>query len=177
VDFADFAEALQSKQKAHTLQAFGELGYALIQHGGFKLEPFVGYAHIHAFVNGTGEVGSNGTLAALDVDAVKRNVNDATAGFHLTGSTPIGTGNARFQPHLTLAWQHAWGDRAGTATVALPGATPFDIVGATLVGDSVKIDGGFDVAFDRFTIGASYVGAAGTNQADHGVKANATMRF
>jgi autotransporter-associated beta strand protein len=176
-DFADFTETLQSKQKAHTLQGFGELGYALIQRAGFKLEPFVGYAHIHAFVGGTNEMGSNGSLAALDVVAVKRDVNDATAGFHLTGSTPIGTGKALFQPHLTLAWQHAWGDRAGTATVALPGTAPFDIIGATLVGDSVKIDGGFDVAFGRITLGASYVGAAGTNQADHGVKANATMRF
>ncbi|WP_395396049.1 autotransporter domain-containing protein (plasmid) [Novosphingobium sp. BL-8A] len=174
VDFAGFSDALHSRQHANSVQGFGEVGYALFNGAKAAFEPFIGYTHQHVSVDPTEEVGG---AAALTVARVKRDIDLARIGFHFTGSAPIPGTEATFEPRLSLAYQRSWGDRTGSATVALAGAAPFEVSSASLPRNAMLIDSGFNIVMGNIRLGASYLGTVGGSQFDHGGRVTFGIRF
>ncbi|AYJ86567.1 hypothetical protein D3Y57_12050 [Sphingomonas paeninsulae] len=174
VDFTGLTETVKSSQKGHTVQGFGEIGYALFDGPTFRLEPFAGYTHLRLRIGGAQE---SAGLSALTVARVTRDVDYSTAGVHLSAKVPFDGTRATFEPRLTVAWQHGWGDLAGTATSSFAGSSPFTVTGSALPGDAIKIHSGFDLSFGAVRLGAAYVVNAGAHQADHGAKVTMGIQF
>ncbi|TZG24987.1 autotransporter domain-containing protein [Sphingomonas montanisoli] len=136
---------LRSGYDATSQQLFGEVSYALID-GPVTAAPFGGLAYVRTHADRAVETG---TAAALTTASRTRDIKLATAGWHLGGSAPIGTG-ATLLPHLTASAQYAWGDLRGGSVSQFGGAgQAFGVSGARLAQATYGLDGGVDVQFGQ----------------------------
>lgn len=158
---------------AESKQAFGELGYDLID-GPLDLGMFVRYAHDWTDVDGVTETGG---IAALTVGDSRRETNSASIGLRFGGSAPVSTGLS-IEPRASLAYVHSWGDLAGSRTVAFGTGPGFAVGGAALGKDALDVDLGIDLATEsglRFGIGG--FANASDQWGDYGAKASVSLRF
>jgi outer membrane autotransporter protein len=169
VGFADVSQSLASDTDATTFQLFGELSYSL-DLGGFGVMPFARLAHVRTETDDFAETGGGASLAVAEAEQ--------ETNFLALGVEARANQDGVFQPRLSLAWQHGWGDltpaiRAGFAS----GGPTFTVVGTKIPENAALIDAGFDVELDRFRIGAGYIGSLSDKWSDHGAQATVTFAF
>ena len=82
-------------------------------------------------------------------------------------------------PHISAAWQHAFGDLTPDAALAFADVgIGFTVYGVPLAEDSVLIDTGLDFALsEATTAGVSYSGQFGDGVQDNAVKGRFTWLF
>ena len=169
-----FADATRAGFDAQTAQLFGEVGYA-VAFGRIALEPFGGLAWTSLHTDGFTETGG---AAALSGAAREDNTGFTTLGLRASTVYLMPNGMT-VAPHGSLAWQHAFGDVAPTASLAfVAGSAPFTIAGAPIARDAALVDAGFDVLLTpRATFGLSYVGELAGNAQDQSVKGAFSLKF
>jgi len=160
--------------QAQSGQLFGEIAYNLLS-GPVRLEPFAGYAHVRSRTDAFAESGSVGSL---NVGRDRRDADFATLGLRLGGAMPTGAG-ATLRPRVSAAWQHGWGDLAGTTTASFGGnAGTFVLTGAGVGRDTVVLDAGLEASIGpRWTIGASANAAVSNRWSSTGARATLGFRF
>ncbi len=174
VIFPGFYERQKARYDAGTGQIFGELAYPTSM-GGMALEPFGGIAYVAVDRENFGEHG--GALSALHVDGAEEDTGYSTVG--LRAASTMQWGAMQVVPHISGAWQHAFGDvtPGATRSFAVTGIG-FGIEGVPLAEDSALIDAGLDFALgERTTAGVSYTGQFGDGVTDNGVKGRFTWLF
>ncbi|MDV3459201.1 autotransporter-associated beta strand repeat-containing protein [Sphingomonas sp. HF-S4] len=162
-----------ASSKAESKQAFGELGYDLVD-GPLDLGMFVRYAHDWTDVDAVAETGG---VAALRVGDTHRETNSASVGLRMGGSAPVSTGLS-IAPRASLAYIHSWGDLGGTRSVAFGTGPGFAIGGSALGSDALDVDLGIDLVTEsglRFGIGG--FANASDQWGDYGAKASVSLRF
>lgn len=132
------------------------------------LEPFAGLAYVSVDTENFREHG--GALTSLSGRDTDENVGYFTLG--LRAATAMQWGAIQFMPHVSAAWQHAFGDLTPDAALAFASAgVGFTVYGVPLAEDSALIDAGLDFALsDTTTAGVSYSGQFGDGVSDNGVK-------
>ena len=158
---------------AYSAQLFAEVGYALTD-GPAVVTPFLRHAATRTNIDAFAETGGTGALA---VARDRRDVGLASVGIRLDGSAPIGS-SASFLPRMSVAYQRAYGDLEGVAVQRFGGTGPaFAIGGAGIGEDGIAVDGGFDVAVGRFSLGVGGFASANGRYNDYGGKAAIGLRF
>jgi outer membrane autotransporter protein len=174
VVFPGFAETLTSSRDAHTVQAFGELGYRM-DWGSVALEPFGGLAYVNLetdpFTEQGGVAGLSGfggsdsvTFTTLGLRAAQRWMLSEEMALTLRG---------------TVGWQHAFGDTDPTsAFIFAGGSQPFTVAGTPIDKDALILKAGaeFDVGVD-VSFGVSYSAQLAKNAQDQQVKGILSVRF
>ena len=170
--FPGFAETLDADYSARTLQLFGELAYGF-DAGPVAFEPFAGLAYVRHDGGAYAETGGAAALSAAD------SVIETTfTTLGLRAETDLMLGSIQGKVRGSLAWQHAFGDLAPTATHAFTGGSPFTVAGAPLAEDSALVEVGLDLALTpTSTFGLSYGGQFAANASEHAFRANLQVRF
>lgn len=166
---AAFSDSLTSKYDGHTAQIFGELGYR-IDTARAAFEPFAGLAYVDVKTDGFTETGNEAVLTAgKEGDSVTY----GTLG--LRASTIAAAG---ITAHATLGWRHAFDDKLPTTTFRLAGSDDFTVAGVPIARNVALIEAGLDTPVtSNVGLGLSYSGQLGDGVQDHGIRANATVRF
>jgi outer membrane autotransporter protein len=165
-------DSLSAAYGAQTLQAFGELAYA-IETDGARLEPFVNLAHVNLTTDGYTEEGGP---AALTVADSSTGITFATLGARAELAFELGSIDATLLG--MLGWRHAFGDLTPTVTQAFAADDAFTIAGAPIASDSVVIEAGLDLALnDTATVAVSYLGQISSETENHGAKATLAVSF
>lgn len=165
-------DSLRASYRADTLQAFGELAYA-VEAEGVRLEPFVNLAHVSLTTGGYTEQGGP---AALSVASSSAGITFATLGARAELDFELGSIDATMLG--MLGWRHAFGDLTPTVTQAFAAGDTFTIAGAPIASDSVVIEAGLDLALnDTATVGLSYLGQISSETENHGAKATLAVSF
>jgi len=155
-----------------TTQVFGELGWRLPTPNG-AIEPFAGLAHVHLRTDAFSETGG---LAALSAGKSSSDTTYSTLGVRATRSLDMAGVSGSLRG--SVGWRHAYGDVKPSATLAFAGQNGFTTVGAAVAKNAIVLEGGIDFALQRnLTLGVSYVGQAGSNMNDHGIKASLLWKF
>ena len=172
VSFAGFTDSLQANYKAHTAQAFGELGYRIDVNGG-AFEPFANLAYINLHTRKFAETGG---AAALSGNSDDTNVTFSTLGTRfIKDIDAAGTANV----YGSLGWRRAYGGRTPFSTVEFTsGGDTFGIAGVPLAQNAAALEAGVDATIAKgLTLGASYSGQLSRRLNDHGVKAVLGWKF
>ncbi|CAN7338683.1 autotransporter domain-containing protein [Devosia sp. LjRoot16] len=165
-------DSLSAAYGAQTLQAFGELAYA-IETDGARLEPFVNLAHVNLTTDGYTEEGGP---AALTVASSSTGITFATLGARAELDIQLGSIDATLLG--MLGWRHAFGDLTPTVTQAFAAGDAFTIAGAPIASDSVVIEAGLDLALnDTAAVALSYLGQISSETENHGAKATLAVSF
>ncbi|MBB4066111.1 autotransporter-associated beta strand repeat-containing protein [Gellertiella hungarica] len=172
IDFTGLSEALAAEYGASSLQAFGEVAYA-VDLGNLRLEPFANLAHVRLNGDSWRETGG---IGALSGDGDAQGVTFSTLG--LRGEREIGLGEATGTLHGTIGWRHAMGDTVPRSTHGFAGSDLFTVGGAPIARDSLLIEAGLGFDFTpAATLELSYTGQLSGDARDHGVKAELNVRF
>lgn len=174
VAFSTFSETLTGNYDAETISGFGEVSYAAYL-GAARVEPFAGVNYVH--MKSDDFVETNGTTAALAVGQVKRDVTYSTLGLRAGADLPI-TPAAVVRPHVSAAWQHAFGDRDAVGLNALNVGPAFAVEGIAVAKDALAMEAGLESnIIPGGTLGISYVGNVADNWDDHGLKLGFSYSF
>lgn len=173
VVFPAFNETLSADYKAHTTQAFAELGYK-IDVSQVALEPFANLAYVHLASNGFAE--SGGTTAALTSDGSTTNTTFTTLG--MRASTDIPLSDTKVKARGMLGWRHAYDGVTPHSEFAFNTGASFGIDGAPIAKDALTMEAGLDFALSpNAAVSASYSGQVASNAADHTFKINVGVKF
>lgn len=174
VDVPGLAGAYIAAYRIRTTQAFGELGFALLQ-GPVSLTPFVRYDYDRSRADGFAEIGGP---AALNVAAERRHNEFGTAGARIAASYPIG-GDLVIEPHASAAYLRTW-DRLYSTRLEMFGGTgpAFGVTGDRLGRDNLDANGGIDlVVSTHIRIGATGYIMRSSEWRDYGGKGSISVRF
>jgi len=165
VAFSSFTDHLEADYGATTLQAFGEVGYA-IWADGFAFEPFAGAALVYQH---TGAFTESGGAAALSAATSSGTVGITTLGVRTGFDFGRFADGTSVTLDGSLAWQHAFGDVASETTMAFAsGSNAFTVSGTPLDTDMALIETGLTFGLENgmnFSLG--YSGAIGESAQDH----------
>lgn len=172
IRFPGFADEVSASYGGSTIQAFGEVGYAL-DLGHVTLEPFVGTSVLRLHTDGFQEEGG---AAALTGYAQDQDLATTTLGLRVA---------ARLSDELPLSvrgmlgWRHAYGDVNPTALLAFAGgASSFAVAGTPVDRDALVAEAGLDWQASRdISLGVSYEGQIGEQAQEHTVKGSFIWRF
>lgn len=157
-------QTLKADYKAHSVQAFAQLGYALPVGEHSQLEPYAG-VNWHQLRNGS--FTETGGQAALHGGSQRQDLSTLTLG--LRGKTTMELKGSSVALSAGLGWRHAMGDtlpERQLAFAALPGSD-FRISGAPIAKNAAVMELGAELlASDRTSFGLNYQGQLGRNQ-DH----------
>jgi outer membrane autotransporter protein len=172
ITFPAFSDQTSASYDGATLQAFGEIGYA-VRMASLRFEPFLGASILGQQTDGFQE---NGGVAALTGYSRTQELGTTTLG--LRTEATFGEA-AEFTLHGTLGWRHAYGDLAPTSLVAFDGgAAPFVVFGLPFDRDALIARAGLDWQATRgVTLGVSYNGQIGKRGQDNTLNGNLTWRF
>ncbi len=176
VSFPGFVDGLGATYNATTTQLFGEAGYGVTV-GKVTAEPFAGMSVVHLESGGFTETGTPG-IAALSSSG-----NRATLGFSALGvraATDFGlSDDAALTPHVSVAWQHAYGDVAPTATLAFTSnGAAFTTTALPLARDTALIEAGASLRFNRqLALEVTYLGQFAAGTQDTWLTGRMSMRF
>lgn len=172
VRFPGFSESLASSYDASTLQAYGDLGYA-IRWNALKLEPFGGLAYVRLEEDGYREkVG----VAALTGTGHSSDKLYGTLGLRL--ERPFDLGDMALTARGMLGWRHAFGKTTVSAVHAFAGSSPFTVYGVPIAKNVGVVEAGVDAAFTRdLTVGVAYSGQFSKSTEMHGVHGNVNWKF
>jgi len=175
VAFSSFTDHLQADYGATTLQAFGEVGYA-IWADGFAFEPFAGAALVYQH---TGAFTESGGAAALSASASSGTLGITTVGVRTGFDFGRFANGTSVRLDGSLAWQHAFGDVTSQTTMAFAsGSNAFTVSGTPLDTDTALIETGLTFGLENgmdFSLG--YSGAIGKSAQDHTFNARLKARF
>ncbi|WP_139282644.1 autotransporter domain-containing protein, partial [Pseudoxanthobacter soli] len=183
VAFSGYAGANGADYKAGTTQVFGEAGWTIAldkaldpkTFGKAALEPFVGLAYVNLSSDDFTETGSTSALTgSLDT----QNTLYSTLGIRAATEFALGNG-ATLVPHLSLGWQHAFGDVNTSAALAFTsGGTPFSVAGLPIARDTAILGAGIDYDFtDKVSASLSYNGQFASGVSDNAFKGSLNIRF
>jgi outer membrane autotransporter protein len=174
VIFPGFFDVERASYHGTTSQAFGEVGYGLML-GRVAAEPFAGAAWVRVETNSFAETGG---IGALNGAATSQGVAYSTLGARFATSMMQANG-MMVVPRASLAWQHAFGDVASTAALALQNTgTAFGIRGLPLARDAALVEAGLDFKLTlRATLGIAYTGQIASAAQDHGVRGRFVWNF
>ncbi|WP_341667830.1 autotransporter domain-containing protein [Alcaligenes sp. SDU_A2] len=157
-------QTLKADYKAHSVQAFAQLGYELSVGERSRIEP---YANINWHQLRNGSFTETGGQAALRGNSQTQDLSTLTLG--LRGKTMVELNNTHIALTAGLGWRHAMGDtlpERQLAFAALPGSN-FRISGAPIAKNAAVAELGAELlASERTSLGLNYQGQFGRNQ-DH----------
>lgn len=172
VGFVGFADGLAVSYDAGTVQAFGELGYA-IDTTLARIEPFANLAYVNTHTGRFSERGGVAALAGLSNDNA---VTFTTLGIRGDSTFDLGDVSARLTG--MLGWRHALGDTTPEMTHAVAGSNAFTIAGSPIAQNALAVEVGLSLDLTpNATLGVSYQGQIAGQAQDHGLKANLGIRF
>lgn len=167
---APLSQTLTSDRDATTLQVFGELGYDMMA-GTTAITPFARLAHVSTESDAFAETGGSAALEVAKAD-------QETTFLSLGAKARFNAGQQGFQPYLSAAWNHAFGDRAARLSSQFAAGGPvFSVVGTAIPKDSAEVEAGFDYTSGAFTIGAAYSGTLASDRTSHGARVTARFVF
>jgi fibronectin-binding autotransporter adhesin len=167
---AALGQSLASARDADTLQVFGEIGYGLVA-GNVLIAPFARLAHVRTESESFSEAGGS---AALALDRAQQE----TTFLGLGAEARFNTGSAGFQPYVSAAWSHAFGDREAVQVSRFTAGGPsFAVAGLAIPEDSAEIEAGFDYTSGTFSIGGAYSGTLASDRTSHGARITARLEF
>ena len=173
VALSDFSDVLHSRYHSHSVQGFGDVAFALVDHRQVTLKPFAGYSFVDLQSEGFAESGGSAAIAGK---VVNRKMQFADVGLRLDARTAIPGTSAMFLPKLKLAWQHGWGDRNSVLTGGFDeSVSNFEVGGQKVPRDQALIDGGAGVSIGRAAFGFSYLGTIGSGYAEHGARVSVAI--
>ncbi|WP_139015055.1 autotransporter outer membrane beta-barrel domain-containing protein [Pseudorhizobium pelagicum] len=172
VAFAGVSDNLTASYNANTLQAFGELGYALLA-GDIQLEPFMNLAHVMTTVDSFSETGG---AARISASRSVTHTTFMTVGMRAEHDVTMETLTVKLTG--SLGWQHAWGDVTPTNSQAFDGSGSFAIAGNPVARDSALIEAGLELELaPDVMLGVSYTGKVASRAQEHGARATLNVRF
>ncbi|MGY5409145.1 autotransporter domain-containing protein [Alcaligenes nematophilus] len=167
-------ETLKADYKAHSIQAFAQLGYRMPVSPRFSVEP---YASVNWHQLHHGSFSESGGQAALRGDSQRQNLSTVTLG--LRGTTELDLSKTTLSLSAGLGWRHALGDTTPErelAFAALPGSN-FHISGAPIAKNAAVAELGAELKAGKSTsFGLNYQGQFGRNQ-DHAGSLFMKVRF
>ncbi|PZQ82369.1 MAG: hypothetical protein DI549_11425, partial [Ancylobacter novellus] len=183
VAFPGYWGSASASYDAGTTQLFGEVSWKVdLQdtfdpktYGKMSIEPFAGLAYVNLSSDGFTESGST---AALTGGASSQDTVYSTLGVRASSEITLANG-ATLVPHLSLGWQHAYGDLDPSVVLSFTGSTsPFAVSGAPIARDSALVGLGFEYGFsDRVSASVSYTGQFGEDVTDNSIKGGLNIRF
>lgn len=172
ISFADLGRP-HSRHKAHSVQAFAELGYPVAA-GPARLEPYIGVAQVWHRDRGFSESGSPVSLSA---DASSHKLGLASLG--IRGGMQLGTSeNRAIRMMAGLGWRHAFGDDKPAIAMRFDAGNPFSIAGAPVARDALLAELQLQLHETRnmrFSLG--YAGQFAAHARDHGFQARISRAF
>ena len=175
VSFPGFSDTTNASYRAHSGQAFGEVGYDA-RLGTIAMEPFAGLAYTNL---DTGAFTESGGAAALTSTGGHQDATFSTLG--IRAALPLSApGTMPITMRATLGWRHAFGEVTPTSTLAFKsgGGTSFEIAGVPIARDALLAQAGLDVALARgTTLGLGYDGQIGSTFQDHSIKGRLRVTF
>lgn len=176
VAFPGFIEQAKANYNGGTGQLFAEVGYGFAVQA-VAFEPYAGLAWVHLNTDSFSENGA--VSSALSGASSSANVGYGTLGLRVATSLPLSNGMA-FAPHVSAAWQYAFGDLTPSAQLALasvPGAN-FTVQGLPLAQNTALVEAGLDLKLNaQMRVGASYVGQFADSVTVNAFQANFTWNF
>lgn len=173
VVFPGFFEGESASYNGDVGQLFAELAYPIFTHGGV-IEPFAGLAYVHV---GTDSFTENGPIAGLTSGGLNMNLGYGTLGAR--AGTTVVWGGTTVIPHVSAAWQYAFGDT--TPEIAMAFASTgigMGIGGIPLAQNSALFDIGADAVIAQdMTLGLSYMGQYSGDFTDNGLRGRFNWRF
>ncbi|MGZ9570589.1 autotransporter domain-containing protein [Alcaligenes nematophilus] len=167
-------ETLKADYKAHSIQAFAQLGYRMPVSPRSSVEP---YASVNWHQLRHGSFSESGGQAALRGDSQRQNLSTVTLG--LRGTTELDLSKTTLSLSAGLGWRHALGDTTPErelAFAALPGSS-FRISGAPIAKNAAVAELGAELKAGKSTsFGLNYQGQFGRNQ-DHAGSLFMKVRF
>ncbi|URW82328.1 autotransporter domain-containing protein [Alcaligenes sp. DN25] len=167
-------ETLKADYKAHSIQAFAQLGYRMPVSPRSSVEP---YASVNWHQLRHGSFSESGGQAALRGDSQRQNLSTVTLG--LRGTTELDLSKTTLSLSAGLGWRHALGDTTPErelAFAALPGSN-FRISGAPIAKNAAVAELGAELKAGKSTsFGLNYQGQFGRNQ-DHAGSLFMKVRF
>ncbi|ASR90883.1 autotransporter domain-containing protein [Alcaligenes faecalis] len=167
-------ETLKADYKAHSIQAFAQLGYLMPVSPRSSVEP---YASVNWHQLRHGSFSESGGQAALRGDSQRQNLSTVTLG--LRGTTELDLSKTTLSLSAGLGWRHALGDTTPErelAFAALPGSS-FRVSGAPIAKNAAVAELGAELKAGKSTsFGLNYQGQFGRNQ-DHAGSMFMKVRF
>jgi outer membrane autotransporter protein len=173
--FPGFADRATADYDARLGQIFGEIGHGMAFRG-VAVEPFAGLAWVHLDRDGFTETGGVAALSGADVSS---NIGYSSLGVRLASDLILSDGSV-MTPHMSLAWQHAFGDVTPAAALAFAGiaGSDFTVTGVPLASDELLLDLGAELRVsETLTFGVSYLGQFADSARDNAVRGGVSWRF
>jgi fibronectin-binding autotransporter adhesin len=158
----------------NTSQVFGEVAYSVAIYG-IAIEPFAGLAYVHVHDGGFLE---SGGLAALSGAASNDNIGYSSLGVRAGSLWTLPNGTV-LVPHVSAAWQYAFGDVTPTAALAFASSgAAFSVSGVPIAKNAALLEGGIDWRLAaQIKLGVSYQGELAQHAQTNTAKANFTWNF
>ncbi|WP_026606988.1 autotransporter domain-containing protein [Methylocapsa acidiphila] len=174
IQFPGFVDYTTAHYNARLAQLFSELGYSVAL-GDLAAEPFAGLAWVHLNTDGFRE---SGGVAALYGAGNTEDVGYSTLGTRMA-SNYLMPNSMVLSPHVSVAWQHAFGDVTPTAALAFQNTgAAFLIAGAPLARDAALIEAGIELHIAPLaTIGVSYAAQLANRAQDQSAKGSLNWKF
>ncbi|WP_244598149.1 autotransporter domain-containing protein [Pseudohoeflea suaedae] len=176
VRFSSIDETLTADYRSATVQAFGEVGYALTNQNGFLIEPFAGAALVYQYTSGFTETGG---ASALTGAWASRMLPVTTLGLRSTFDLGRLYGGTGVSLASSVAWNHTFGDITPATTMTFGSTnTSFTVPGNAAARDVGLVGVGLNFAVTPdMPITIDYTGAFAPDQEDHALSAGVNARF
>jgi outer membrane autotransporter protein len=172
ITFPGLSDRTRAAYDGSTLQAFGEVGYALPL-GPVSVEPIVGASVLRVHTDRFREEGGAAALTGLAQDQ-----DLATTTLGVRAEAQLGA-DLPLTVRGLLGWRRAYGDIAPEALLAFAGGiSPFAVSGVPVDRNALVAEAGLDWAIaGDMTLGVAYTGQVGSRAQTHALKGNFTWRF
>lgn len=179
VDFLDHREHLTGKYKAHSQNAFAELGYQL-NTAGWRTEPFAGLGFERYQRDRFQEKGG---YSALNVGAQTQQNLSSTVGLRLSHAMALGN-QMSLKPHVSTHWKHLYGNVDSRVRQSFAWEkredfnSEFTIGGTSLDRNTLALRTGLDMALSaEHSIGLTYSAEVGSQSRNQGVMGQWALAF
>jgi len=174
VAFNRFRDRPKGSYDASTQQAFAEVGYNLGR-ANYTIEPFASLGYQRYQRDSFTEKGG---AAALKVYEQEQSNFNSTFGLRLAQVNTLDNG-MQLTPRFSAGWKHTYGEvESHTRQKLVAGGKAYDVEGALLDRNSLKLDAGLDLSVAKnHTLGVGLTGEVGTDSRNHGMTGQWRMAF
>jgi outer membrane autotransporter protein len=174
VVFPGFYDRDTASYDGDTGQVFGEAAYPILLDKSTALEPFTDLAYVHAH---SGSLHEHGGASALDGSGDNEDVGYTDLG--LRAATSVSLDDTTITPHVSAAWQSAFGDITPSMALAFSSTEiGFEVQGVPLARDSALLQAGADFQIDpTLDLDLSYTAQLAHNLQDNGVEGRLDWKF
>ncbi len=175
----DYREQLSGKYKAHSQNAFAELGYQL-DAAGWRAEPYaaVGFQRYQR-----DRFEEKGGYGALNVGAQTQQNLSNTFGVRVSQDFALGN-RMTLKPHLSSSWKHLYGNVDSRVRQSFVHEkredfnSEFTIGGTSLDRNSLALRTGLDLTLSaQHSVGLAYTAEFGSNSRNQGLTGQWAMAF